>query len=137
MDTKDLRKGNWLILTQEGNGGEAKEQCVQVDHIDGDSINDIAKTYYRPKPITPDVLRQIGFSEDEQANELEMTFLRFTVGDIPHYRLKARREKAGEGYSVSLFLGDNQLWPWINTVHELQNYYFVQSGQEMELAFGN
>jgi hypothetical protein len=129
MDTKDLRKGNWLVMKD---GKE--ERCVQVAHINGSRINDLDHTRFKPKPIKLDVLRQVGFSEESHADELEMTFLKFTVGDIPHYKLRAQKEEGG-GYRVSLFLGEHQLWPWVNSVHELQNYFFVQSGQELELTF--
>lgn len=135
METKDLRKGNWLVLKQVGKNGVIRERFVQVDQVNGEKINDVEHTHYSPKPITIDVLRQIGFSNEKNANELEMTFLKFTVGDIPHYKLKARKELGNEGYALSLFLGDNQLWPWVNTVHDLQNYFFVQNGQELDLLF--
>jgi hypothetical protein len=135
MDTRELRKGNWLILKEEVEKGKITEKYTQVETTNGDKINDIEMTHYNPVPLTSHVLRQIGFSKEKETDELEMIFLKFTVDENPNYRFKAKKELGSDSYQLALFLGDHQLWPWINTVHELQNYLFVQNGQEIDLSF--
>ena len=92
MDTKELRKGNWLILKEEAKKGEIKEKYVQVETVSANKINGIEFTLFSPVPLTSDVLRQIVFSREKEDEELEMIFLKFTVDENPNYKFKAKKE---------------------------------------------
>jgi hypothetical protein len=108
MDIKELRKGNWLILKEEIKNGQIAEKYVQVNSINGDKINGIDFTHYNPVPLTPGVLRQIGFSREKEGEELEMVFLKFTVDENPNYKFKAKKELGTDRYQLALFLGDHR-----------------------------
>ena len=123
MKANELRIRNWVNVTDKDyQVTQILERGVNCGHIG--AIYDLVK----PIPLTEDWLTRFGFEKNEngepQIDACEGTALSISIGETPYK------------YSAWLCVkGNFQYWQMSTCefVHELQNFYFALTGEELEL----
>ena len=127
MDVKELRIGNWI--TEPNNEDKKPFQVWGLYHEEGNNkINNLPVFYFKPVPLTEDVLRKVG----RLCNKKELYYL-------------DEFNDACESYNVQVFdkstilnLSDEAEdceCVEIKYVHELQNLLYYHTKRELEIKF--
>jgi hypothetical protein len=121
LKASDLRVGNWVELK---NSGFIK---IDIDNI-GDVVSNLA--IFKPIELTPELLEKAGFEYHSQERKYEIAIeyhkkIGDRFGHIEKWTIGSKSE-----YKMSV--GDHR-FVTLKYVHQLQNLYYVLTGQELEI----
>lgn len=131
MDIKELRIGNWVQCDEDIYivNGLWHQGVVCLTMKDNDPHNIHPSNLY-PVPLTPEILERCGFSKDWRED----------AGGAPYfvwYRgFDIHQNEEGTEFHFSVYVrwdGTFKGGYHIKSLHQLQNLYFVLTGQELTL----
>jgi hypothetical protein len=118
MQSKELKIGNIVNVYLRN-----QTQEIEIEKIEKNYINNFSITSIKPIPITEEWLLKLGFEiERKQNGDLQADFnkSRFNV----YYK---------NSYNGFLFCDNDTVLTTINHIHQLQNLYFVLTGEELKI----
>jgi hypothetical protein len=131
INASELMVGNWVQFISTGDYEQVEdiqthEQNPAVNRVD---VGDIV-----PIPITPEILERIGFlkTENRYASCGFYYTLEYTHDPKPGHFLEKVKLVSQTGIDVEI-VGLN--WVKCIFVHQLQNLYFVLTGEPLQIKF--
>jgi len=129
IKVQDLRIGN-LVLNHD------TIDVVSIWHLQ--VLNSESDNYFMPIPLSEEILLKCGFTKYEWFEGAFIKFnnvhlmIRFYKGQIISYQTKVSKDSSGHKMvSIGLPKIDSER---LNSLHKLQNYYYSNTGQELNTS---
>jgi hypothetical protein len=125
MDTKELRRGNWVLF--EDNGTEFEVEQIFANGLDVRNSREatyIESEYFAGIPLTEEWLLRFGFEYKDNDGEPVLNHKNF---GIDYY------EFTDYGQWFVIMIKQSYVEIEIKYIHELQNLYFAVTHQELTI----
>jgi hypothetical protein len=115
MKAEEIRIGNWIKDMR-------ADKCFEVISRDIEDV-DYSNENYEGIPLTPQILEACGFKGDDSKNDYEFMYLH-----LKNYNDYESWIVTKNGYDI------NPGMPLLKSLHQLQNFYFAFTGNELEVS---
>lgn len=139
MDNKSVKEGNWVKFVVHDKNPEGEVVYARFDA--GKKLHSKWHDYIdlddcKPIPLTPDILKKVGFVEDKRY-ELKAVAHRYILG-VPVVGDNENLIQCMHELKKNTVFGNyttNGLWSSndFHYLHQLQNLYFALTGKELEI----